>query len=215
MLDIKRLQYLEAVYRYHNFTRASEELFVSQSAISMAIKSLEADLGVRLIVRSPQSVAFTYEGEQLVQHARRILLECENAEAKFTHVPDWYAWERACVREELEQGSYLLDAPVSICVMVNFRQICRVGEGRLRHDANGFRLTGCGGKLDFTQKPETSYSLYADYFWYELGDMICIGDRDVLYYCFPQGKGDVVAKTRLAAEELYKLKRAERAAKNG
>ena len=142
-------------------------------------------------------------------------LECENAEAKFTHVPDWYAWERACVREELEQGSYLLDAAVSICVMVNFRQICRVGEGRLRHDANGFRLTGCGGKLDFTQKPETSYSLYADYFWYELGDMICIGDRDVLYYCFPQGKGDVVAKTRLAAEELYKLKRAERAAKNG
>ena len=110
---------------------------------------------------------------------------------------------------------YLLDAPVSICVMVNFRQICRVGEGRLRHDVNGFRLTGCGGKLDFTQKPETSYSLYADYFWYELGDMICIGDRDVLYYCFPQGKGDVVAKTRLAAEELYKLKRAERAAKNG
>ena len=142
-------------------------------------------------------------------------LECENAETKFTHVPDWYAWERACVREELEQGSYLLDAPVSICVMVNFRQICRVGEGRLRHDANGFRLTGCGGKLDFTQKPETSYSLYADYFWYELGDMICIGDRDVLYYCFPQGNGDVVAKTRLAAEELYKLKRAERAAKNG
>ena len=98
-------------------------------------------------------------------------LECENAEAKFTHVPDWYAWERACVREELEQGSYLLDAPVSICVMVNFRQICRVGEGRLRHDTNGFRLTGCGGKLDFTQKPETSYSLYADYFWYELGDI--------------------------------------------
>ena len=119
------------------------------------------------------------------------------------------------MREELEQGSYLLDAPVSICVMVNFRQLCRVGEGRLRHDVNGFRLTGCGGKLDFTQKPETSYSLYADYFWYELGDMICIGDRDVLYYGFPQGKGDVVAKTRLAAEELYKLKRAERAAKNG
>ena len=105
--------------------------------------------------------------------------------------------------------------PDAVCVMVNFRQICRVGEGRLRHDTNGFRLTGCGGKLDFTQKPETSYSLYADYFWYELGDMICIGDRDVLYYCFPQGKGDVVAKTRLAAEELYKLKRAERAAKNG
>ena len=36
--------------------------------------------------------------------------------------------------------------------------------------------------------------------------MICIGDRKALYYCFPQCKGDVVAKTRLAAEELYKIK---------
>ena len=67
MLDIKRLQYLVAVYRYHSFTRASEELFVSQSAISMAIKSLEAELGVQLIVRSPQNVDFTQEGKLLVQ----------------------------------------------------------------------------------------------------------------------------------------------------
>ena len=80
MLDIKRLQYLVAVYRYRSFTRASEELFVSQSAISMAIKSLEAELGVQLIVRSPQNVDFTQEGKSLVKHALRILLDCENAE---------------------------------------------------------------------------------------------------------------------------------------
>ena len=60
-------------------------------------------------------------------------------------------------------------------MMVNMREICRVGEGRLHHDENGFRLTGCGGKLDYFQKPEASYSLYADYFWYEIGDMLCIG----------------------------------------
>ena len=138
-------------------------------------------------------------------------LECTNGEAAFTHVPDWYAWERQCVREELENGSYRLDIPVRICMMVNTRQICRVGEGRLHHDANGFRLTGCGGKLDYYQKPESSYSLYADYYWYEIGDMLCIGGRDALYYCFPLEGGDVVAKTRLAAEELYKLRRAARA----
>ena len=40
--------------------------------------------------------------------------------------------------------------------------------------------------------------------------MICIGNQDALYYCFPQGGGDVVAKTRLAAEELYKLKKVRR-----
>jgi hypothetical protein len=37
--------------------------------------------------------------------------------------------------------------------------------------------------------------------------MICIGNQDALYYCFPQNSGDVVAKTRMAAEELYKLKK--------
>ena len=37
--------------------------------------------------------------------------------------------------------------------------------------------------------------------------MICIGNNDVLYYCFPKNAGDVVAKTRMATEELYKLKK--------
>lgn len=63
----------------------------------------------------------------------------------------------------------------------------------------------------FKHSSVPSYSLYADYFWYEIGDMLCIGDHKALYYCFPQGGGDVVAKTRLAAEELYKLKRAAKA----
>ena len=88
MLDIKKLQYLEAVYRHRSFTRASEELFVSQSAISMSIKSLEEELGVKLIVRSPQNVAFTYEGEQLVLHARRILLDCENTEREMAELSE-------------------------------------------------------------------------------------------------------------------------------
>ena len=35
--------------------------------------------------------------------------------------------------------------------------------------------------------------------------MICIGNNDILYYCFPKEGGDVVAKTRLATEELYEL----------
>jgi hypothetical protein len=50
-----------------------------------------------------------------------------------------------------------------------------------------------------------SYSLYSDFYWYEIGDVICIGDARAQYYCFPQNCGDIVAKTRLATEELYKL----------
>ncbi len=140
-------------------------------------------------------------------------LEGVNVEPKFTHIPDWYAWERECVRAEIESGTYLLDVDVDIIMMVNFKAVYRVGEGRLTHSESGFHLVGCDGKLDYTHRPLASYSLYADYFWYELGDIICIGNKDALYYCFPRCERDVVAKTRLAAEEIYKIKRAARTAR--
>ena len=88
MLDLRRLQYLDAVYRYRNFTRASEELFVSQSTISVAIKAMEEELGVKLIIRTPKEVTFTYEGEQFLLYAQRILRECEDAERKMADLSD-------------------------------------------------------------------------------------------------------------------------------
>ncbi len=139
-------------------------------------------------------------------------MRAADGETEYPHIPDWYAWERACVRRELEAGTYSLDIPVDICVLADTRAIYRVGEGRLTHGKEGFHLTGCDGKLDYKQKPLASYSLYSDYFWYELGDMISIGNGEMLYYCFPKTEGDVVAKTRLATEELYALTQAERTA---
>lgn len=130
-----------------------------------------------------------------------------NGKARFSTVPKWYRWERDCVRDEILYNNYKLDVPVEILMMVNTDCIYDVGEGRLVHDENGFKLTGCDDRLDYSQKPTASYSLYSDYFWYEIGDMICIGNKKVLYYCFPKCEGDVVAKTRLAAEEMYKLAR--------
>ena len=125
-------------------------------------------------------------------------------ETEFLHIPHWYAWQRECVKEELLNGTYLLDTPYKIGVMVDYKAIYMVGSGRLIHDKNGFTLTGCDGALSYTQPPQASYGLYADYFWYEIGDVICIGDKNRLYYCFPEKDG-VVAKTRMATEELIKL----------
>lgn len=133
-----------------------------------------------------------------------VMKACQG-ETEFPHIPDWYRWERDCVRKELEEGTYHLEVPVDIYMLVNTDCVYQVGEGVLRHTREGFQLTGCGGRLDYTQKPQNSYSLYSDYLWYEIGDMISIGDNKAQYYCFPKNAGDVVAKTRLAAEELYKI----------
>ncbi len=139
-------------------------------------------------------------------------MQAADGETEYPHIPDWYAWERQCVRAELEAGTYQLDIPVEIRMLVNTTAIYRVGTGRLLHTTDGFHLVGCEDEagvpqLDYKQKPLASYSLYADYYWYEIGDMICIGDTKQLYYCFPQCESDVVAKTRLAAEELYRMVR--------
>ena len=111
------------------------------------------------------------------------------------------------MRKELESGTYRLETPVKIGMLVDHKALYMVGDGVLCHDEKGFHLTGCDGKLDYTQGPLSSHSLNADYFWYEIGDVIGIGNSDALYYCFPQDPNVSVTKARLAAEELYKLKK--------
>ncbi len=137
-------------------------------------------------------------------------LKATSGDTEFPHIPDWYRWEREQVRRELEEGSYKLDTAVDIGVMVDYKAIYMVGEGRLVHDNEGFHLTGCDDKLDYRQSPQACYGLYSDYYWYEIGDVICIGNSEALYYCFPKGCSDVVAKSRLAAEELFTMLRRER-----
>ncbi len=133
-------------------------------------------------------------------------LHAVDGETEYSHIPDWYAWERAEVRRELEEGTYALETDVDIGMMVDYKAIYMVGQGHLSHSDAGFRLTGCDGKLAYSQGALACYGLYADYYWYSIADVICIGNADALYYCFPKD-GTSVAKTRMAAEELYKMKK--------
>ncbi len=137
-------------------------------------------------------------------------LECLNGNTRIGHIPDWYKWERECVWKDIVEKTYRLDIDVDIYMLVNTKCVYHVGEGRLVHDTEGFWLSGCDGQIDYRLKPQQSYSIYSDFYWYEIGDMISIGDEKIQYYCFPKNKENVVAKTRLAAEELYKMKRVGR-----
>lgn len=56
-----------AVGKHHSFTRAAEELFTSQPAITRTIKNLESELGVRLFIRSKKGADFTPEGKRLYE----------------------------------------------------------------------------------------------------------------------------------------------------
>ena len=136
-------------------------------------------------------------------------LAATEGETEYAHIPDWYKWQRKCVKEELENGTYKLDTPVDVAVQVNLDGVCMIGEGHLTHDENGFHLTGGEGKLDYKQSPVASHTLYSDYYWYEMGDVIGIGDNEFSYFCFPKTEVSVT-KARRATEELYKMKKARR-----
>ena len=84
-------------------------------------------------------------------------------------------------------------------------EICKYFSALINVDGlDGFTLTGEDGQLYCQQKPLANPSLYADYYWYELGDVIGLGDTETFFFCVPPAEVPV-ARIRLAAEEMYKL----------
>ena len=77
-INLKQLEAFVTTAEYSSFTKAAEELFLTQSTVSSHISALEKALGVRLIQRSArQRVALTKEGEQVYRDAREILERCQ------------------------------------------------------------------------------------------------------------------------------------------
>ena len=133
-------------------------------------------------------------------------LEGKGFEAKFSHIPDWYKWEREMVKEELLNSQYNLECDCDLYAIVDTKAFYKIGTGVLKHNNEGIFLNGCDNKINFHLPPQSSYSLNCDFFFYEIDDVISFGDMKVLYFCFPKNKKDVVTKARLASEELYKIK---------
>ena len=78
-MDIKPLRYFVAIAKTASFTKAAQQLSVAQPAVSMAIKKLEADLGLTLIHRADRHVGLTDEGKRLLVHAEKIVQATDDA----------------------------------------------------------------------------------------------------------------------------------------
>ena len=76
-MDLRQIAYVEAVARNANFTRAAAELHVAQPALSVAIRRLEAELGVRLFERTSRRVSLTPAGTAFLERAARVRREVD------------------------------------------------------------------------------------------------------------------------------------------
>ncbi|NQY86400.1 MAG: LysR family transcriptional regulator [Colwellia sp.] len=72
--NLKHLNYLLALDKYQHFNKAAEACFVSQSTLSSAILKLEQQLSCQLLERQHKRFIFTSHGKQVVELARKLLL---------------------------------------------------------------------------------------------------------------------------------------------
>ena len=80
-MRLSQLQYLVTLHRCGTFSKAAEALYVSQPAISVAIRELEEELGFPLLIRGRKGLEFTLEGLQVLERARLVLREVANIRA--------------------------------------------------------------------------------------------------------------------------------------
>ncbi len=88
-LDSRRLQQFCVLARTGSFTQTARELHLTQSGISHSMKALEHEAGCRLLDRLGKKVVLTQAGEQLMQHADKILAEMSAARDSLSALGKW------------------------------------------------------------------------------------------------------------------------------
>lgn len=98
-MDIRALRYFVELVRQQSFTRASEQLFVTQPTISKMVRSLEDELGQPLLNREGRHFTLTDYGQVLYQRAQSILAELHQLEAELADL------------QSLQRGKLVLGIP--------------------------------------------------------------------------------------------------------
>ena len=141
-------------------------------------------------------------------------LEKVGGEGGFTEISDWVDWEKQTVKEQVVGENYSLSIAVSIFAINDSKCLYSLGDGTLIHNGDGFILKDADGVVRYTQSKSKSHTINCDFYFYEIGDVVNIGDSKNQYYCFPKDKSVSVYKIRLAAEELFKKNEHEKRSEN-
>ena len=136
-------------------------------------------------------------------------LEALEGETEFSHIPDWYEWERANVRAEVEAGTYD-SGPLRVHVdsLPNAKKFIRLGNGTMQHDMTGFHVHGTdvdGDPFEMELPVPSLYSVHIEYEYLgKYGDCVDLNTLQDTWYTYPEpDQKFAVTKMALATEELY------------
>ena len=135
-------------------------------------------------------------------------LEATDGETEFSHIPDWYEWERANVKEEVRKGTYSTgEMPVVVDSLPNAKKFIRLGEGTMIHDINGFTVKGKtkdGEEFSMVKSVPSLYSCHIEYEYLKKhGDCVDLNTLEDTWYIYPHDCEFAVTKMALATEELF------------
>ncbi len=137
-------------------------------------------------------------------------LSANEGETEFSHVPDWFRWEREQVEKQILEGTYSFEDEVDVYSMPRCWKFEKLGHARLRHNAKeGFVLEGHYNGEDYCIKREpiqtNSLHIEYDYCYLKPLDCVDISTENDSFYCYPETKENVVTKLAFATEILYQL----------
>jgi LysR family nitrogen assimilation transcriptional regulator len=113
-MNLRHLRYFVAIVDHGSMLKASEALFVAQSALSQHMRNLEAELGVQLLLRTGRGVVPTEAGQSLLGRARSILEQVAEAQRALREQSD------------TPQGNVALGLPPTVSAMLVVPLIVRM-----------------------------------------------------------------------------------------
>jgi len=134
-------------------------------------------------------------------------LEHTSGKTKFSHIPDWYEWQREQVKVEILSGKYDVTIEVDVDSLPNSTGYYRLGRGTLKHNQKGFDLLVKQKEdtLHVKKSVSENYSLHVEYDYFGKGNCLSFSTVNDTYYIYPVDQTHSVTKFHFAVEELYKL----------
>jgi len=141
-------------------------------------------------------------------------LQAVEGETEFSHIPDWFNWERQTVREEVRNGTYRFEDEVAVHTLPNAKRFYDQGVGKLTQTPNGtvIECTAYGEPFRLELSPLELESMHIEYDYpFEkkkypknvFGDVVDISTADDSFWLHPINKRLQLTKLSFATEEIF------------